>query len=1084
MAYIRKCSTVNLNAISSTLKLSLLKDYVWNNDLDFVFLQEVATENFCFLPSHTALVNISSDGKGTGILIRNSIEFSKVCMNPNGRIISVVIDNINFINVYAHSGSKYKKERDLLFSEDLLVHLSETQENVILGDFNCIIDKNDSNGVNKNVSNGLKTLVTSLGLVDIEVKKNNSRTFTFLRGNSKSRLDRVYSSMEFLDKVRSLETVAVSFSDHHSIIMKIEINPQLMVFHGRGYWKMNSSLLYDQDILNKFKNLYRNLKQRNSFQNLSYWWNNDVKTSIKKFFKTENFLMNQQSNREKSFYYNCLKEIIDKQKENIDCSQELKSVKSKLMELEQQRLNRIRFKIKPSSLESDEKITLYQITSFINRNASSKQLKLRIDGRETSDYNLLKNEIFNNFSRNFKKQPVNNDDSDEILNTLTAHLDPIDNQNLARPIEMSELETALRTSSKCSSPGPDGISYEFYNCCFDIVKNDLLNLFNTYFINEEYPPGLFTSGIITLIPKKGDKYDLQNKRPISMLNTDYKIFTKILWNRIQPVLEKLIGPGQAACLKDSSCIQNLKLLRNVLIKANKSKKFKGAILSLDLEKAFDRVDHEFMWKILKKYNFPENFINCLRKLYKNATSSVLFNGFLTSPFAILSSVRQGCPLSMVLFTLYIEPLIRLIDRNIKGVLIDNNFIKIVAFADDLNIFIRDDSEFDMALQLIHYYSLYSKIKLNSQKSQFIRYNNCKLGPQQVKEVDEMKILGVTFTKNFENTIEKNYAALIKNITLSLIQHQSRRLNLFQKVSVLNTFIFSKLWYVAQIFPPENKHICILRSLSGKFIWKGLFYKVERKELYLSVLKGGLALIDIESKCKALFMKNILFAGNNDIVNIDKFMFEQKTTKYITRNTREWLNEAEQFLNETHLNTCKKIYDAILFRMKITIKKMIELPNKNWLNLFENTNKNFLSSSTKSTLFMILRDIIPCNAKMFRHGVRGVTSPNCEDCGVPDTVEHRIKNCYSSKIVWSWLNETLKKRFKLFFNDADELLSCNISDTNSKEKAALWLTVETMCYCLQNSTDGSIEELKGRIRESRWNKRDLFKKHFKHFLNLW
>lgn len=171
-------------------------------------------------------------------------------------------------------------------------------------------------------------------------------------------------------------------------------------------------------------------------------------------------------------------------------------------------------------------------------------------------------------------------------------------------------------------------------------------------------------------------------------------------------------------------------------------------------------------------------------------------------------------------------------------------------------------------------------------------------------------------------------------------------------------------------------------------------------------------------------------------------------------------------------------------MKITVKKRIELPNKNWQNLFENTNKNFLTSDSKSVLFMILRDIIPCNAKMFRHGVRGVESPNCDCCGVPDSVEHRIKNCCSSKKVWSWLNEILKTRFKLTLCDADELLSCNISETNSKEKAALWLTIESMCYCLQNSKSGSIEELKSHIRESRWNKRELFKKHFKHFLNLW
>ena len=88
MTFIRKFATVNLNAISSNLKLSLFKDFVWNNDLDFVFVQEVAVENFIYLSSHTALVNISVDGKGTGILIRKNIQYTNVILNKNGIITS------------------------------------------------------------------------------------------------------------------------------------------------------------------------------------------------------------------------------------------------------------------------------------------------------------------------------------------------------------------------------------------------------------------------------------------------------------------------------------------------------------------------------------------------------------------------------------------------------------------------------------------------------------------------------------------------------------------------------------------------------------------------------------------------------------------------------------------------------------------------------------------------------------------------------------------------------------------------------------------------------------------------------------
>lgn len=138
MPFIRNIATANLNAINSDVKKSLLKDFIWNNDLDIIFIQELSFENFAFLNSHTAIVNISADNKGTGILLRNNLQYSDIILNENGRISSVCVDSINFINIYAHSGSNQKKERDTLFNEDILIHLAHGKENVIVGDFNCI----------------------------------------------------------------------------------------------------------------------------------------------------------------------------------------------------------------------------------------------------------------------------------------------------------------------------------------------------------------------------------------------------------------------------------------------------------------------------------------------------------------------------------------------------------------------------------------------------------------------------------------------------------------------------------------------------------------------------------------------------------------------------------------------------------------------------------------------------------------------------------------------------------------------------------------------------------------------------------
>ena len=122
----------------------------------------------------------------------------------------------------------------------------------------------------------------------------------------------------------------------------------------------------------------------------------------------------------------------------------------------------------------------------------------------------------------------------------------------------------------------------------------MLKLFNEFLIGGVRPPSEFSEGIITLIPKAGDTKDLNNSRPISLLNCDQKIFTKILAIRTQAFLGEIIGEGQTACINKGSCIYNLEHIRNILVKANRSKKFKLALLSIDMANAFDSVNHQLL----------------------------------------------------------------------------------------------------------------------------------------------------------------------------------------------------------------------------------------------------------------------------------------------------------------------------------------------------------------------------------------------------------------------------------------------------------------------------------------------------------
>lgn len=288
-------------------------------------------------------------------------------------------------------------------------------------------------------------------------------------------------------------------------------------------------------------------------------------------------------------------------------------------------------------------------------------------------------------------------------------------------------------------------------------------------------------------------------------------------------------------------------------------------------------------KILGSFNFPQQLIDCIKNLYDIAYSRILVNEFLTDEIKINKSVRQGCPLSMALFVLYIEPLVRELYENISGFYVYDKFIKVIVYADDFNIVIRTDEEFDTMLTIFENFSKYAQIRINFMKSSYMRFNMAQTGPQLIKEVDHLKILGIEIHKSWYNTVNYNYNAIINNLKQTLQKHSVRNLNIYERCRILNIFILSKLWYLGQIFPPLNRHLGQIRAWCGKFIWHGHIYKVERNQLYLDFLKGGLGLVDPESKLKALFIKNVMYNLDNEgNYKQEQYLLDLKTPLRITK----------------------------------------------------------------------------------------------------------------------------------------------------------------------------------------------------------
>ena len=156
--------------------------------------------------------------------------------------------------------------------------------------------------------------------------------------------------------------------------------------------------------------------------------------------------------------------------------------------------------------------------------------------------------------------------------------------------------------------------------------------------------------VVTLIDKKGkDRMFLENWRPISLINVDSKIATKVITNRIKNVLPGIIHSNQSGFMKGRFIGETARSILDIIAHTDSSK-LPGVLLFIDFEKAFDSIEHNFLCKALERFNFGPSFIKWIQTFYNNLSSCVLNNGF----FLISFSTRKGCKTGVPIITIFIS----------------------------------------------------------------------------------------------------------------------------------------------------------------------------------------------------------------------------------------------------------------------------------------------------------------------------------------------------------------------------------------------------------------------------------------------
>ncbi|XP_071138839.1 uncharacterized protein [Mytilus edulis] len=447
-------------------------------------------------------------------------------------------------------------------------------------------------------------------------------------------------------------------------------------------------------------------------------------------------------------------------------------------------------------------------------------------------------------------------------------------QNLEGELTIKECTEAIKSMKLNKSPGIDGISVEFYRTFWTNLKEIVVKVFNTCYQKEEMST-LQKIGVVSLLYKKGNPLLLDNYRPITLLNVDTKLMAYSLAQRLKPILTKIIHSDQNGYIKNRYIGFNIRQIQDIIDHAEYFN-IEGALLFIDFSKAFDSLEWPFMYEALKKFGLPNPFIKWVKTLYKDITGCMLNNGWVSSPYNIKRGIRQGCPLSSLIFVIAVEILSCRIrqDNNIKGFQIKldtkTHSLKISQLADDTTLFLKSKNEVRHTLNIIEIFGTLSGLKLNRSKTEGIWLGKLKHCKDKFENITwnkgPIKSLGVYFGTDRAECDKLNTEKIIQKCDKLISNWKKRNLTMIGKITVVKSLLIPNLTYLASVTNLPHEFIQQFKTIIYNFIWDGKREKVKRTTLSKNTTMGGLKMTDIDNYITALQIAWIKRLTADDFAN--------------------------------------------------------------------------------------------------------------------------------------------------------------------------------------------------------------------------
>lgn len=1010
-----KVLSYNVRGLHSPMKRKKILNQLKHYKCQIAFLQETHLSDVeheklkkswadkVFFSSHK-----SGKKRGVAILIHRQVNFKLDSLHKDseGRYILLngTIDGIqvSLMNIYAPN------EDDPEFIRTIFNLTLQHSSGILLkgGDYNCVMsqfkDKHPiPNTPPSRMSKMLKHLSTEMGMMDIwRSKYPSAKDFTFFsnRHSSYSRLDYFFTPIAETHRIIDSTIFPITISDHAPISVDWDIGHRPTT----KQWRLNASLLNDKEFV-----IF-------------------VNSELKKYLETN---MSPETSPlilwdcAKAYMRGCIISYASARKKRREAKRQELEVKIRDLEQQHKRtpnlnlLNTLKQTRRDLNNHLSEKIegnlrfTNQKYYEYGNR--ASRLLALRLKKQQSSNIvQKLKSgsltltrpdEISNSFAEFYKILYKNADTctDNEELNTFLENIKLTElsgtaSEQLDRPITAEEVLQVISTLKNNKSPGPDGYINEFYKIFQETVAPLLLNAYHHALKCGNMAPSWREATIIVIHKEGKDPTKCESYRPISLLNTDMRILTAILARRVNKIIIDIIHPDQTGFITGRYYGDNIRRLLNIMSHPT-VKKQQAMLLSLDAQKAFDRVSWQYLIQTLKKFKFGPNFIKWIQTLYSNPQAAIRVNGFLSDRFTLERGCRQGCSLSPLLFAISIEPLAQLIrdDNNIKGVTIDGEQHKLSLYADDVLVYLLEPATTIPYLKgIISNYGYYSGYKINIDKTMALDISG-KI-PQTVKiqsefrwPEDGIKYLGIFIPLSLDKLYDANYKKLIRTIREDLNRWSALPLSLLGRIESIRMNVLPRLLFPFQMIPVDIPKVTFdkLDRLLSKFIWQGKRPRVRLKTLQLSKGDGGLKLPNLRYYFWAAQLKplTIWLQEKEDTrwLNIEKSLCSQplhvmpfldtplkgvqmsdctRVTLNIWRRIRTFFGIPKQLSSLTHIGYIKEFIPAQLdigFRnwTAFGLTSIHQLVDKEGLKSFGQLQTEFGLPRTNFFRYLQLRDFL-------------------------------------------------------------------------------------------------------------------------------